>query len=130
MHTFCLNTLYLYSHSTDESLIYICFEWYFQYGPRYDWSQPIQGHILGSYFWGYVPSSLVGGWLAERIGPFHVLFWSHVIIGILNSVTVFGIYIHVSILIVCRIIIGLGAVSFILINQYLSLKKIYFIVMY
>lgn len=97
---------------TNLYFIFYFNNFFFQYGPRYEWSQPVQGNILGAYFWGYVPASLFGGWISERIGPFHVLFWSHVVIGILNSISVYGVYIHYALLIVCRILIGVGAVSF------------------
>nr|XP_022916487.1 sialin-like [Onthophagus taurus] len=39
------------------------------YGARYSWNGEIQGLILGSYFWGYILTSIPGGLLAERFGP-------------------------------------------------------------
>lgn len=39
-----------------------------QYGPRYNWSSAEQSFLLGSYFWGYLVTSLPGGLLAEWLG--------------------------------------------------------------
>ncbi|XP_055314147.1 sialin-like isoform X2 [Sitodiplosis mosellana] len=38
------------------------------YGPRYNWSASEQSFLLGSYFWGYLVTSLPGGILAEWLG--------------------------------------------------------------
>lgn len=39
-----------------------------QYGPRYNWTKTDQSLLLGSYFWGYLITSLPGGLLAEWLG--------------------------------------------------------------
>lgn len=79
------------------------------YGPRYEWDERIQGIILGSYFWGYVLTSLPGGWVAEWMGPFHTIFWAHVITIVLNCCSVFGSWSHYGLLIATRFLIGLCA---------------------
>ncbi|VEN43806.1 unnamed protein product [Callosobruchus maculatus] len=79
------------------------------YGPRYDWDQHTQSLILGSYFWGYIVSSLPGGIIAERYGPFAVLFWTHLISAVVNSASQFAAWIHFSLLMLCRIVMGVMA---------------------
>ncbi|KAK6173305.1 hypothetical protein SNE40_016781 [Patella caerulea] len=36
--------------------------------PDYDWDLELQGHILSSFFWGYIITQLPGGFLANRYG--------------------------------------------------------------
>ncbi|CAH2010250.1 unnamed protein product [Acanthoscelides obtectus] len=79
------------------------------YGPRYDWDQYTQSAILGSYFYGYIFSSLPGGIIAERYGPFAVLFWTHLISAVFNSACEFAAWVHYSLLMFCRIVLGLMA---------------------
>lgn len=35
---------------------------------EFDWNEQAQGVILGSFFWGYACTNLLGGVLAERVG--------------------------------------------------------------
>lgn len=79
------------------------------YGPRYEWDEHVQGTILGSYFWGYVITSLPGGFIAEWLGPFHTIFWAHVIVSVFNVGCVFSPSLHWGVLVFCRFIIGLCA---------------------
>lgn len=50
-----------------------------QYGPRYDWTPAEQSQLLGSYFWGYLVTSLPGGLLAEWLGGRVVIGYTMVI---------------------------------------------------
>ncbi|KAJ8959661.1 hypothetical protein NQ318_021849, partial [Aromia moschata] len=77
------------------------------FGEGYDWDELVQSYILGSYFWGYVPSSLPGGAIAEWVGPFHTIFWAHVITGLMNASCVWAAKTHYVLLIGARFIIGL-----------------------
>lgn len=86
-------------------------EFLFQYGPRYDWDESIQGLIIGSYFWGYVISSAPGGFIAEWLGPFNTIFYTQIVTAIFNSLSVWGAQWHFGFLIFFRFIIGLMAVS-------------------
>ncbi|KAJ8670289.1 hypothetical protein QAD02_001548 [Eretmocerus hayati] len=38
------------------------------YGSEFDWDYKVQGLILSSFFYGYMCTQLLGGWLASRIG--------------------------------------------------------------
>lgn len=46
-----------------------------QYDPtgRYDWSQPLQGLILSSFYWGYIVTHVPGGLLSAKIGGKHTI---------------------------------------------------------
>ena len=35
---------------------------------EFDWDAGWKGHLLGSYYWGYVFTQIPGGWLAYRLG--------------------------------------------------------------
>lgn len=37
-------------------------------GGDFEWSEPLQGLILSSFFWGYVITHIPGGMLAEKFG--------------------------------------------------------------
>ncbi|CAH1116344.1 unnamed protein product [Phaedon cochleariae] len=89
------------------------------YGPRYDWDQNLQGYLIGCYFWGYCISSLPGGVISEMLGPYKVIVWTHVGSAILNSLSVFGTHIHFSLLMICRLLLGLMAA----IPPYLRMMK-------
>ncbi|CAH1116345.1 unnamed protein product [Phaedon cochleariae] len=79
------------------------------YGPRFDWSETVQGHILGSYFWGYCVGSLPGGVLADVLGSYKVIFWTCLLSAILNSLSVYAAHVHYALLMTCRFLIGLLA---------------------
>ncbi|CAG9853728.1 unnamed protein product [Phyllotreta striolata] len=83
------------------------------YGTRFDWSQLIIGHSLNSYFWGYLVGSLPSGAIAERIGPFKVIFWFSLISAVLNALCVPAAYLHHNLFIIIRFMIGvLGTFMF------------------
>ncbi|XP_055339452.1 sialin-like isoform X2 [Paramacrobiotus metropolitanus] len=37
-------------------------------GAEFDWDSGTQGQLLGSYFYGYIATQLLGGWLAKQYG--------------------------------------------------------------
>lgn len=47
-----------------------------QYGPRYNWTASDQSFMLGSYFWGYLVTTLPAGVLSETYGGRAVIGWS------------------------------------------------------
>lgn len=47
-----------------------------QYGERYSWTDHQVSNLLGAYFWGYLFSTLIGGFLADRFGPSTVILYT------------------------------------------------------
>ncbi|CAG9857292.1 unnamed protein product [Phyllotreta striolata] len=79
------------------------------YGERYDWDEHVQAQILGSYFWGYIVTSLPGGAASEWWGPRKVIFWTVLLTAIFNVSSVFAAWYHFALLIGCRFLVGLMA---------------------
>ncbi|CAH1110025.1 unnamed protein product [Psylliodes chrysocephalus] len=77
------------------------------FGERYDWDEHVQGQILGSYFWGYVITSLPGGAASEWWGPHKVIFWMTLLSGIINTLSVPAAWYHFGLLITCRFLLGI-----------------------
>ena len=73
------------------------------------WSEPEQGLVLGSYFWGYFITQVPGGRISELYGGKWV-FWFAVLLNILGIILSPACsYAGYQYLILMRIIMGLGA---------------------
>lgn len=83
----------------------------FQYGPRYDWSPSEQSLLLGSYFWGYLVTSLIGGLLAEWLGARSVVGYTLVGSTICTAVTPIAADFSYWLVFTLRLITGILAVS-------------------
>ncbi|KAH8307261.1 hypothetical protein KR044_008643 [Drosophila immigrans] len=46
--------------------------------PTYDWNEMERSYILSSFFWGYILTQFLGGWLCRRFGPRITMFVSTV----------------------------------------------------
>ncbi|XP_050079516.1 putative inorganic phosphate cotransporter [Anopheles maculipalpis] len=77
------------------------------YGPRYDWNQNTQSHILGAYFYGYLLTSLPAGPLAERYGPQRLIGYSFLLCAIVTALFPLFAAINVWTVIAGRLLIGL-----------------------
>lgn len=78
---------------------------------EFDWDGEDQGIILGAFFWGYVVTQVPGGMLAERIGgkwPFGI---GMLITALFSLLTPWAARTGKGMLIVVRVIQGLGEVS-------------------
>ncbi|XP_063244177.1 sialin-like isoform X2 [Bacillus rossius redtenbacheri] len=76
-------------------------------GP-FDWNEPVQGLILGSYFWGYLVSQLPAGRMAERFSAKWVLFAS-ALLNIAGCLLIPPLsYLHYSGLLLLRVVQGIG----------------------
>ncbi|XP_013378690.1 sialin isoform X2 [Lingula anatina] len=73
------------------------------------WSKDIQGHILGSFFYGYLATQIPGGWLAERFGGKWVFGISMLIASIATIFCPIAARVHWGFLIFMRILVGLGS---------------------
>ncbi|XP_065574640.1 sialin-like isoform X2 [Artemia franciscana] len=73
------------------------------------WNEPTQGLILGAYFWGYILTQMLGGWLAEKHSAKWV-FWTSVIVNaVLTLITPWAANVHFGLVIAVRFVEGLGA---------------------
>ncbi|RZC43008.1 sialin [Asbolus verrucosus] len=77
------------------------------YGERYEWDTKLQGLILGSYFWGYIITSIPGGFFAEKFGPTRTVMISTLIAGALTLLGPLASSWHYIALIISRFLTGL-----------------------
>ena len=77
---------------------------------EFEWSKVLQGNILSAFYIGYIVTQIPGGWLANKFGGKHVM-GTGLLIGVACSmVTPTAARIHPYLLIVVRIIMGIGMV--------------------
>ncbi|XP_058066948.1 putative inorganic phosphate cotransporter [Anopheles bellator] len=76
------------------------------FGPRYEWSQSIQSHILGAYFYGYLLTSLPAGPLAERYGPQRLIGYSFLLCAAVTALFPLLAMIDATAIIAGRFLIG------------------------
>ena len=75
------------------------------------WDKETQGLILGAFFWGYLLTQIPGGWLAERFGGKMVFGWFMALAGVATLLTPVGASLSPYLLIVLRVLKGIGEVS-------------------
>ena len=80
-----------------------------QDGP-FVWSEPIQGLVLGAYFWGYIVSQVPGGRVAEIFSAKWALWVSVVINVVFTILTPIAANISYIAVLFVRFMEGLGAV--------------------
>ncbi|XP_076668137.1 major facilitator superfamily transporter 9 isoform X2 [Andrena cerasifolii] len=73
---------------------------------EFDWDSKTQGLVLSSFFYGYISTQLLGGWLGARIGGKRVFGIGIATTAFFTIITPPLVRISVSILIVLRIIEG------------------------
>ncbi|KAF7264750.1 hypothetical protein GWI33_022482 [Rhynchophorus ferrugineus] len=76
-------------------------------GPEFDWSNELQGHILSSFFYGYMATQFIGGYLAVRIGGKTLFGLGVAVTSALTIVTPLLVNVSVYLLIAVRVIEGL-----------------------
>jgi len=81
-----------------------------QDGP-FAWPKEIQGHILGSFFYGYMVTQVPGGLLAERLGVKWVLLGFLGMSTLATLLTPIAATLGYQALIAVRIAAGIGSVS-------------------
>ena len=82
----------------------------FQKDGEFAWDEYKQGIILGSFFWGYVLTQIPGGRLAELFGGRKLLGYGILSTSIFTLLTPFAARASDTLLIFCRVLMGLGEV--------------------
>ena len=90
-------------------IIYVYFVRCFKDGP-FVWPKEIQGHILGSFFIGYLLSQIPGGLMAERLGAKWVLMCFLGLSTLATLLTPTAARLGYQALIAVRIAAGIGSV--------------------
>ncbi|XP_076372863.1 sialin-like [Tachypleus tridentatus] len=70
------------------------------------WDEYVQGIILGSFFFGYIPLNLFGGVLVKKFGPKMSFGFGMLISSVLTVLSPPSIKLHTSVYIIMRIIEG------------------------
>lgn len=74
---------------------------------EFDWDESIQGVILGSFFWGYCCTNILGGRAAEYMGGKLVFGLGIVLSALLTIITPLSARFSTELLIAVRVIIGI-----------------------
>ncbi|CAF4930771.1 unnamed protein product [Pieris macdunnoughi] len=72
----------------------------------FNWTMDQQGTIIGSYFWCYPFTSLVGGMAAERWGPRYVVLVTVLVSGVLTALSPAAARMSYTALVVIRFFLG------------------------
>ncbi|XP_076437376.1 sialin-like [Babylonia areolata] len=75
---------------------------------EFHWDKPLQGLILGAFFWGYLILQVVGGMVAERFGAKKVIIMGMLPVSILTIVSPFCARADPYFFLVVRVLIGIG----------------------
>ncbi|XP_013416430.1 sialin-like [Lingula anatina] len=75
---------------------------------EFDWDKSLRGTILSSFFYGYICTQILGGWLAGRYGGKHVLGTAMVIVLAMTVVTPIAARTHPYLVIAVRVLMGLA----------------------
>ncbi|XP_078489392.1 sialin-like [Ciona intestinalis] len=74
---------------------------------NFNWSSEQQGLFLGAYFYGYVCTNILGGWLGNKFGFTRVFGLPIFISALLSVATPSAAYKSFSLVILCRVLTGL-----------------------
>ncbi|XP_023177676.2 putative inorganic phosphate cotransporter isoform X2 [Drosophila hydei] len=55
--------------------------------PEYDWTEAEKSYILSSFYWGYIITQFLGGYLCKLFGVKSVMFWATFASGVCSAVT-------------------------------------------
>ncbi|XP_050432361.1 putative inorganic phosphate cotransporter isoform X1 [Adelges cooleyi] len=75
---------------------------------EFDWSEKLQGHILGSFYYGYVLAQIPAGILAQKYGGKHVFGVGMFLTSVLTLLTPMAARAGPVYLIIVRVLEGLG----------------------
>jgi MFS transporter, ACS family, solute carrier family 17 (sodium-dependent inorganic phosphate cotransporter), member 5 len=74
-------------------------------GP-FNWNKPVQGIILSSFFYGYISTQIIGGWLVTKFGPKISLFLTIISGSILTLLVPFAAHLDYKVLTLLRGLTG------------------------
>jgi len=74
---------------------------------QFAWSQGTQGVILSAFFWGYLATQIIGGWMADRWGGKQVLAMAASIWSIFTILTPMANG-NLPLVLAARVAMGLG----------------------
>lgn len=80
------------------------------------------GLILGSFFYGYIVTQVPAGWLAARFGAKYLFGCGVLLTSVMTMFTPAAAHHSVEMLILVRVVEGLGEVKFDLLSAYLQLE--------
>jgi len=79
---------------------------------EFTWNRQFQGHLLSSYFYGYIVTGVLGGWLSGRYGGKHVMATGILVSVLATLLTPVGARSHQFVVMALRVLLGAGSVSF------------------
>nr|CAD7601599.1 unnamed protein product [Timema genevievae] len=86
-----------------------------EYGPEFDWDSKTQGLLLSSFFFGYICTQILGGWLASRVGGNKVygigIAATSILTIVMPAVTYFPDHAVIPMIILVRVVEGLFEVT-------------------
>ena len=74
----------------------------------FGWSDSEKGLVLSVFFAGYLATQILGGFLSNRFGGRNVFLWAVLLWSIFTVVTPFAAYVSFAVLIVARVMLGVG----------------------
>lgn len=77
------------------------------YIKEFDWDSKAQGFVLSSFFYGYITTQLLGGWLASKFGGKRVFGCGIAVTAVLTLITPFVAKLNFYLLLAVRIIEGI-----------------------
>lgn len=82
-----------------------------QEGGKFEWDSTVQGAILGSFYWCYILSQVVGGVLTQKFGTKAVFGYSQLATALCSLMIPQAATIHYGAIIFLRSIQGIASVS-------------------
>ena len=80
----------------------------------FNWNPIQQGLVLGCYFYGYIFSNIIGGWLSKRFGFRLILGGSVFMSAVMTILTPIAAKLNFELFVALRVLLGFVAVSFLL----------------
>jgi len=77
---------------------------------EFEWSRAFQGHVLSSYFYGYLSTMFLGGWLGGRYGGKHVVGVGLLVSSLATMLIPVAVRFNDYLIIVLRVFIGMSTV--------------------